>query len=76
MRSSPIKLWQFLLATTLCNLVGYAWGYGDGEKRGYARAVAEHIMRKDEHDDIMRKIGVCKWATIMAEDIRCKSELP
>lgn len=43
---------------------------------GYAQATAEETARKDEHDRVMRYIGVCKWSKIVADDIRCKSELP
>jgi hypothetical protein len=58
------------------NVIGYSFGWGSGDQRGYARATAEQAVRKSEHDLVMQKIGVCKWAKIMAEDTRCKTELP
>lgn len=43
---------------------------------GYEQAKAEQRATRDEHDRIMQKIGVCKWAKIVAEDTHCKAELP
>jgi len=51
-------------------------GWTEGDRHGYFRANAQRDARKDEHDQVMQKIGVCKWAKIMADDIRCKQELP
>lgn len=67
---------RLILVTIVAFIVGYLIGHDDGERRGRGqeRAVAE--ARKDEHDAVMRKIGLCKWSQIFAEDIRCKRELP
>lgn len=51
-------------------------GWTEGDRHGHLRANAQRDARKDEHDRIMQKIGTCKWAKIVAEDIRCKQELP
>jgi len=55
---------------------GFYVGRIDGEDIGYTRAVATHAAAKEEHDAIMHKLGLCKWAQIWAEDTRCKSERP
>lgn len=65
---------QFILV--LAMPLGYAWGYGDGVGVGRQQERALYDARKDEHDSVMRKVGVCKWSKIMADDIRCKQELP
>lgn len=54
----------------------YGWGVHEGEIKGVQMAHAENGIRVEEHDRVMQRVGICKWAKIMAEDIRCKTELP
>ena len=56
------------------SLVGF--GFYVGDAHGYMRANGEQAARWEEHDRIMQYVGVCKWAKIMADDMRCKTELP
>lgn len=62
----------------VANLIGFGFGLNSGFAWGYKRADAEitarYDTRRDEHDKIMRKVGLCTWARIMSEDIKCKSE--
>lgn len=53
-------------------IVNYRQGYSDGK----TAEAALYQSNKSEHDRIMQFVGVCKWAKIMADDIRCKQELP
>lgn len=54
------------------NIVGYKSGWGDGA----GSALNDVAKVKEEHDRIMHKLGLCKWAQIWAEDTRCKAERP
>lgn len=57
-------------------LAFFAWGFHDGTKEGIKLAHAENNIRVSENDLIMQRVGICKWAKIMAEDHHCKTELP
>lgn len=71
-----LYFWPLVAALLIANLIGFGFGYHSGDKNGYARREYEQALVKDEHDRVMRKVGLCKWAAIMADDIRCKAELP
>lgn len=60
----------------IADLIGYTWGYNDGTKAGVKLAHAENSIRTSQYDLDMQRVGVCKWAKIMQEDLRCKQELP
>lgn len=64
------------VATIIATTVGYLIGHSDGATFGRERERTEQAMRKSEHDRVMQYVGACKWAKIMAEDIRCRGELP
>lgn len=59
-----------------CLMIGYCVGRSDGDEIAETRVHAAEAARLSEHNRIMQFIGVCKWAKIMAEDTRCKGELP
>jgi hypothetical protein len=46
--------------------VGYAVGYEAGIKHDFERLA--------ENNAVMRKIGLCSWAKVMAAKIECKRE--
>lgn len=57
----------------IVNLIGFGFGYHAGDQNGFERREREQALVKDEHDTIMRKVGLCKWAAIMSEDIKCRT---
>lgn len=67
---------KILLVTSTLLVLGYWAGRVDGVNVGYAVAYSEQAARASEHDRVMQYVGVCKWAKIVADDIRCKTELP
>lgn len=73
-----MKLLLICLFAAICG--AYVDALFDNRQRdwdeGYRYAVAQYGARKVEHDKIMRNVGLCKWARLMAEDIKCKTEQP
>lgn len=71
---------KFWIATLAADLIGVAVGFHFGNERGinigYAVANSEHAARASEHNLVMQKVGLCAWARVMADDVRCKQELP
>lgn len=55
-------------------LVIAADGYDRGWHDGTVAADKRHAEDREEHDRIMRKIGVCSWAKVVAAQVQCKSE--
>jgi len=55
---------------------GYDWGISDGRQAGRREVLAEKVIEKSEYDREMQQAGLCKWVKLMADDVRCKAELP
>lgn len=68
--------WGLFVVWLIADVFGFILGYHQGTEEGVRLAHAENNIRVEEHDRIMQRVGICKWAKIMAEDIRCKTELP
>ena len=71
------KLWDgptLVIVLLLGFVFGFAWGDGAGFRVGERHAEARAEAAKSYHDTVMRKIGVCSWAKIMAAQIECKNE--
>ena len=66
-------LWQ-ALAIVCAVLLGFAWGDGAGFRAGERRAEERFETNRTEHNAIMRKLGTCSWAKVMAAQIECQHE--
>jgi hypothetical protein len=73
-----VKYQCLILTALLLSAAGVAYHLGDirGLNVGYALAYSEQYARVSEHERVMKFVGVCKWAKIMADDTRCGKELP
>lgn len=70
-----VKPWTFpLLTFLLCAILIVA--VRGARESGFEAGVKQERDTKAEHDKIMRKIGTCDWAKIMADHIQCKRQLP
>lgn len=56
--------------------ISYAAGRQDGAAISEAKINAAEAARLSEYNRVMQFVGVCKWAKIMASNVRCQGELP
>jgi ribulose bisphosphate carboxylase small subunit len=54
--------------------LGYHFAFRQGWKQGVEYANQLHTANREEHDTMMRKIGVCSWAKVMAAQVQCQNE--
>jgi len=67
------RIWRTLAVLSVL-MVGFMWGDEAGFRAGERRAEERQVAAKADHDAVMRKIGVCSWAKVMATLIECKTE--
>ena len=48
----------------------------DAYHTGFAKGVKQERDAKEDHDKLMRGMGVCKWSEFMAQTIQCKRPDP
>lgn len=60
---------------TACLCAIFIIGVRSAHDNGFEAGVKQERDAREEHDKFMRKIGACDWAKIMADDIKCKSQL-
>jgi hypothetical protein len=70
------KIIVLVIMLLLAGEAGYINGRQDGRLAGRSEALAEAAMVQSEYDLAMQKAGMCKWARVTAEDVRCQKELP
>lgn len=61
-------------AVVVAFVVGYGLGSGTGFERGERHAELVAASSRAEHDRLMRKVGVCSWAKVMAAQVQCATE--
>jgi hypothetical protein len=62
------------LAVVAGLMVGFMWGDEAGFRAGERRAEQRQEVSRAEHNSMMRKIGVCSFAKVMAAQVECKNE--
>lgn len=60
----------FLLCAMFIVAVHGAW------QSGFDAGVKRERDAKSEHDKVMRDLGACDWAKVMAKHIQCQRQLP
>jgi hypothetical protein len=65
-----------ILNTALLMFLSLVIGNIIGFTAGFDYVVKQERDAKAEHDKIMRDIGICDWAKVMAKNIQCQRQLP
>jgi hypothetical protein len=70
-----VKPWTYPLAVfALCGI--FLVAINGARQGGIEEGIRQERSIKAEHDKVMRDVGTCDWAKVVAKSIQCERQLP